>query len=376
MIQIKKTLFFLQAGVGGAERMTVLIGKFLDRTKFEVKFCIVPKGQVSSRISDFIPDGYPVIQIPEASPLKVMRSIYQVLKSEKPDVVFSSVLYLNNKILPFRYLFPSTKFIIRCENYLFTFSRKQKAMMWLSYRMADYIIAQTEEMAEELNSQLGIGNGKVFTLHNPIDTGSIEEKLKDSVSPYPDNGMLHYVASGRFAFQKGFDILVQSFAELVKKKPNAELYIIGAKDGIHEEEFCKVNNLIERLSISESVHCIGFQKNPYPYIRYADCFVLSSRWEGLPNVLIEALYVGTPVAAFKCIPIIERIVNEGKDGFMAEKEDIVSLTNAMEKAVGLGRVKMSYKGSSPENFTDLFEGATHNAFLKLLRLKPLGGGNR
>ena len=60
---------------------------------------------------------------------------------------------------------------------------------------------------------------------------------------------------------------------------------------------------------------------------------------------------------------------------MAEKEDIVSLTNAMEKAVGLGRVKMSYKGSSPENFTDLFEGASHNAFLKLLRLKP-GGGNR
>lgn len=369
----KKAIFYLQAGVGGAERMTVLIGKFLDRTKFEVKFCIVPKGQVSSRITDFIPDGYAVAQIPEASPLKVMRCIYHVLRSEKPDVVFSSVLYLNNKILPFRYLFPNTKFIIRCENYLFTFSRKQKLMMWLAYRMADYIIAQTEEMAEELTSQLGISNSKVFTLHNPIDTGSIEEKLKDSVSPYPDNGMLHYVASGRFAFQKGFDMLVQSFAELLKRKPNAELYIIGAKDGIHEEEFCKVNNLIEQLGIDGRVHCVGFRKNPYPYIRYADCFVLSSRWEGLPNVLIEALFLGTPVAAVKCIPIIERIVNEGKDGFMAEKGDIASLTDAMDKAIGLGRVKMSYKGSSPENFTDLFEGATHNAFLKLLRIKPRGG---
>lgn len=366
-----KVLFFSQAGVGGAERMTVLIGKFLDRMKFDVKFYIVPKGQVSSKITDFIPNDYPVEQIAEASPLKVMQGIFYILRREKPDVVFSSVLYLNNKILPFRYLFPKTKFIIRCENYLFTFSRKQKIMMWLFYRMADYIIAQTEEMQEELTNQLHINKSKVFTLHNPIDTKSIEEKLKNSVSPYPDNGMLHYVASGRFAYQKGFDLLVNSFAELVKKKPNAELYIIGAKDGIHEEEYYKVNSLIEQLGIGEKVHCIGFQKNPYPYIRYADCFVLSSRWEGLPNVLIEALYLGTPVASFKCIPIIERIVHEGKDGYLAEKDNILSLSSAMIQSAKLGRIEMTYKGCNSEDFTSLFCGVANGMVIKLLHL--IGG---
>lgn len=64
--------------------------------------------------------------------------------------------------------------------------------------------------------------------------------------------------------------------------------------------------------MSDCVFCVGFKNNPYVYMKHADCFVLSSRNEGLPNVMIEALYLGTPVAAYKCIPVIERIVDEGK----------------------------------------------------------------
>ena len=354
----KKALFFLQAGVGGAERMTVLIGKLLDPRKFEVKFYPVQHGDTASAITNFVPSEYETKVLPSASPFQRMKQFYRILKNEKPDVVFSSVLYINNKILPLRLLFPSIKFIIRCENYLYTFSKKQKAMMRFSYRMADYIIAQTEEMRQELVAQLRISANKVFTLQNPIDCQTIEQKMNGVASPYPLNGKKHFVASGRFAYQKGFDILVNAFAKVAEKRNDVDLYIIGSKDKGNEAEYERVWGIVEDLGLQNVVHCEGFQNNPYPYVHFADCFVLSSRWEGLPNVLIEALYLGTPAAALKCIPVVERIITDGKDGFLAEKENVDSLAEAMCKAIDMGRIESSYQSSTPEEFTQLFELAT------------------
>lgn len=371
MTNRKKALFFLQAGVGGAERMTVLIGKLLDPRKFEVKFYPVQHGDTASAITNFVPSEYETKVLPSASPFQRMKQFYRILKNEKPDVVFSSVLYINNKILPLRWLFPNTKFIIRCENYLYTFSKKQKSMMWVAYRMADYIIAQTDEMKQELVDQLGINTNKVFALQNPLDTQTIEQKMADAVSPYPENGKKHFVASGRFAYQKGFDILVEAFAKVAEKRKDVDLYIIGAKDGDHQKEYERVWSIVKEKGLEDMVHCEGFQNNPYPYVRFADCFILSSRWEGLPNVLIEALHLGTPTAALKCIPVVERIVSEGKDGYLAGKESVEELAEAMAKAVDMGRIQSSYQSSKPEDFTRLFEEASGNVYLKLLRL---GGG--
>jgi len=163
------------------------------------------------------------------------------------------------------------------------------------------------------------------------------------------------VATGRFDLQKGFDLLIRAFVEVKQKQPSAELYIVGKKDGICEDYYKEQKTLIDIYGIQDSVKCVGFQTNPYVYIKYADCFVLSSRWEGLPNVMIEALYLGTPVAAFKCVPIIERIITETKDGFLAEKEDIDGLAKAMIMASKLGRVKSMYKSASIDDFHQIFD---------------------
>lgn len=115
-----------------------------------------------------------------------------------------------------------------------------------------------------------------------------------------------------------------------------------------------MKQLIEKYGLQDCVKCVGFQNNPYVYIKYADCFVLSSRWEGLPNVMIESLYLGTPVAAFKCIPIIERIITNGIDGYLAEKDNVSSLANAMLQASRLGRVKTNYKSAQISDFQSIF----------------------
>lgn len=349
-----KVLFFVQDGVGGAERMSVLIGKNLDPRKYDVCFCLIER-TVKSSIRDFIPDDIRVYRIPNKNPLHLMWSMVTTIIKEKPYAVFSSVLNLNNKILPCRWLFPKVKVIIRCDNYLYTYNERQQRMVANLYPKADCIIAQTEEMREELLPLRGIDASKVVALHNPIDVQTIEKKLIDSSNPYKQENITKYVASGRFSYQKGYDMLVDAFAIVCQSNPASELYILGDISIEDGKPYEIMMGKAKENGIADKIHCIGYQNNPYPYIKYADCFVLSSRWEGLPNVLIESLYLGTPAAAFKCIPIIERIIDGGKTGFCAEKDNVQSLAGSMIKAAKLGKIQSTYKSSSITDFVKLFE---------------------
>ena len=283
-----------------------------------------------------------------------MIKLFWVLLKELPDTVFSTTLYINGKLLLFRNLFPNIRFVTRCENYLYTFKQIQLKRMRIAYRKADIIIAQTEEMKQELLEQLGIKENKVVVLHNPIDKSTIDEKIRNGSNPYPQDETIKFCACGRLTHQKGFDLLIEAFSIVKKTISNAHLYIVGNKDGLNKDYYKMLLGIAKKMGLLNNITFVGYQENPYIYLRYADCFVLSSRWEGLPNVMLESLYLGTPVAAFKCIPIIERIITEGKDGYLAEKEDVKSLSDAMMKAYKLVRVNTSYKLTSIESFHKFF----------------------
>lgn len=350
----KKVLMFLQSGVGGAERVTVTIGKNLDKEKFEVVFCLVGNVDKSVSIENFIPQGFSVLRLPKVTGLKLLFALKHVIKKEKPDVVFSSIMYVNSKLLACSFFFPKVKFVIRNNNYLYTLTKSQKLLLKWFYRFADAIIAQTDEMAAELVNQLKLPSTKVFALQNPIDVMTIDEK-KDASCPFEKNGKVIYVASGRCHPVKGFDILVKAFSKVLMVQTNAELHIIGKITENCEQCFQEVWGIVSSLGISKHVFFDGFQQNPYKFVKNADCFVLSSRNEGLPNVLIESLYLGTPVAATTCIPVISRIVSNGENGYLAEPENEDSLANAMIKASALGRVSSGYQSAGMNDFQRLFE---------------------
>lgn len=348
-------LVFTQSNVGGAERMSVFIGKALPKDKFNVTFCLVKKGTSQTTISNFIPNDYKTITIQADNAISATWKIQKTIIQQKPDIVFSSVLYLNDKILPLKWLFPKTKFVVRCENYLYTFNSKQQLIVKLMYDLADAIIAQTAEMKDELIYQCGISQEKVHTVENPVDTETINANIAGCANPFPDNAKKHFLASGRFAYQKGFDLLVEAFSKLRQRNKEVDLYIIGQNNGNTAQYYETIIEKCKELCIIDDVHCLGFQANPYLYVKYADAFVLSSRWEGLPNVLIEAQYLGTPAAAFKCIPIIERIIKEGVNGFLAEKDDVEQLSKAMEQALNLGRIQSTYTSATIDDFQRIFE---------------------
>lgn len=113
-------------------------------------------------------------------------------------------------------------------------------------------------------------------------------------------------------------------------------------------------NLVKDKGLQDYIHFVGYDDNPYRWMKFCDCFVLPSRIEGLPNVLVEAMYLGRPVVATKCIPFISRMVDDGNNGIICETENPQALANAMIKAVDLKNFKMTYKPSTADDFIKIF----------------------
>lgn len=350
----KRILFFIQNGVGGAERMTINIAQSLDSSQYEIIFCKVsmPYLLQNGRIDDFIPKEYKLTNIFFSGQISFLFQLYKVIKKFKPDIVFSSVMPYNQRLLFLKPLFKHTVFIVRNDNYLFTVNRLKQNVIKYTYRKASKIIAQTEEMKEELIG-LGLNPEKIIVLHNFIDEKLIADKASIH-SPFSDEPKIRFVSVGRIAPQKGFDILINAFKTVVQELPNAELYIIGDITGVHEEEYRKLKSLTVELELSENVIFTGYTPNPYSYIKNANVYVLSSRFEGLPNVLIEAQFLGTPSAATKCVPIISRMIRDGENGYLAESENAESLANAMIAATKIHSVNPVYQSSSLDDFRKIF----------------------
>jgi glycosyltransferase involved in cell wall biosynthesis len=191
-----------------------------------------------------------------------------------------------------------------------------------AYSAADLIIAQTDEMKTDLIEWYKIKKiDKVHVVFNPVDVDLIEEKIKER-SPFLPN-TVNYVGVGSVSKIKGFDLLVHAFEAVVKSNSSSHLYIIGR---ITDQTL--VDDAM-KLPYSDHIHFIGFSDNPYIYISNCDCFVLSSRTEGLPNVMLEAMYLQKPIVATRCIPFVEKAIISGVNGFVIDKDNVSELKYAL-----------------------------------------------
>ncbi len=348
----KKILFFTPPYCGGAERMTVFIAKMLPPEKFDIKFIVV--GPELGEIVKFIPTDYQIklIRLRKIWHGGLFR-IWNVIRKEKPNIVFGSLLYLNARLILAASLY-KTKVIIR-NNIAFSEIQKRvnSLLIHITYKWADLVIAQQEEMHDEIISFTGISPEKVITLHNPIDTTLIDERTK-APSPYKkSDNSIKYVWTARIDPTKGQDILLSAFKILHRQLPNTKLYIVG-KYILEDKYYQELKQYVKDNGLSDCVMFTGFDDNPYKWVVNADCYVMPSRKEGLPNSLIDAMYLGKPVVATTCIPVISRIVRDGYNGILVAPEDVEAMAAAMQKAIYLKDFKMTYTPASKEDFISLF----------------------
>lgn len=348
----KKVLFFTPSTCGGAERMTITIAKMLPQDEFEVKFVIVDR--TMGDIVRFIPTNYStsLLKIRGIWDLCTFR-IGNLIRKEKPYAVFASLMYLSARVIWVSKLF-SVKSIVRNNIDFLKALPKNRLFAKLSYRWADYIIAQQEEMREGIITFTHASPCKVITLHNPIDTALIDEKAK-ATSPYNmEEKSIKYVWTARVHRSKGQDILIRAFEIVHRAIPNSRLYLVGKYDQ-NDSYYQELKKLVDKKGLSDWVFFMGFDDNPYKWVANADCYVMPSRKEGLPNSLIDAMYLGKPVVATTCIPVVSRIVKDGYNGILVAPENIEAMADAMQKALLLTQFKMTYIGASKESFIELFK---------------------
>ncbi len=313
MVKKKKIIFVLTVlGPGGAERVVSIIANSIPRENYDPKVILFDK---TNGHADML---RPDVEILETKTQRIRNSILPILnffRKEKPDIVFASYGELNAYISIVIKLFPKIKFIARETNVVSKHvTRPEIKFFYRFYNNYHKIICQSDDMYQDLIKNFGIKKEKLVKINNPVDFLMIDEKLLHQVKPAEyDEGFKNVVAVGNLASRKGFDNLLQVFSFLKNEK--VKLFILG--DGRDRE---LLHQLKADLGL-EHVFFLGQKKNPYPYLKFADLFVLSSRYEGFPNVLLEAGACGTFALANDCPGGIREIVQSGINGEISKIED-------------------------------------------------------
>ena len=198
-------------------------------------------------------------------------------------------------------------------------------LMKIFYPRADGVVAVSKGVADDLAVVIGLPRERITVIYNPVVTPELLQKAQEPIDhPWFHPGEPPVILGvGRLTKQKDFPTLIQAFA-LVRKERPARLIILGEGEDRYELE-----ELIRKLGIASDVDMPGFVDNPYKYMAYSTVFVLSSAWEGLPTVLIEAMACGCPVVSTNCHSGPAEILENGKYGKLVAVGDAAGLAEAM-----------------------------------------------
>lgn len=307
---------------GGVERTNIYQAKGLIQRGYRVEFLTTC---ATDHYREEVDEAG--IQIVDLGPGRAMRLIPKVRKylasaaARYESVYFISCQYYVNlssmivAMLFGRHL-KTVKFINSERNHFEEFAFRKGIKNRLIpiavrhlYRFADLVIANSQETARDLSRFIA---RDVHAVYNPTINDRIDNL---SIEPISEGWFLSderpcVIAVGRLSMQKDFTTLIRAF-RLVRDKMNVRLVILG--DGEQREA---LRSEVERLQLQTDVYLPGFAKNPYKFIARSRVFVLSSKYEGLPNALIEAAYLQVPCISTECKSGPREILLDGAGGFL------------------------------------------------------------
>jgi glycosyltransferase involved in cell wall biosynthesis len=262
-------------------------------------------------------------------------AILRIIWKDRPAVVFSAIAHLNLGVALMRPLLPRTVRVVARETAVVsdTLRNRAGAKLWAMayrtlYRRFDAVVCQSEAMMLELVTHFNVRPKKARVIHNPIDRALVlrlaaEQKSADAIATCPnEDDRICLVAAGRLAEVKGFDLLIEAIALLDDRR--FWLTILG--EGPLRAD---LEAMAHECGVADRVKLIGFQLNPYRFFAESSAFVLSSRSEACPNVVLEALVCGTPVIATPASAAIFEILAGQPDCVIATEVSAISLARAI-----------------------------------------------
>jgi len=196
--------------------------------------------------------------------------------------------------------------------------------------IADRVICVSKGIENELD-ECGFNRDRLTTIHNPVSINEINSMSKQKINSEHefifDKNFKIIIAIGRLIEIKNIPLLIESYME-VNKKIKSRLLIVG--DG---PERSKLEKLIIDYNQQKNIYLLGWQNNPFNYLKRSDLFVLTSNSEGFGNVIIEAMTCGTPVISTDCQFGPNEIIQNNINGILVPVNDKLKLSEAMYKVL-------------------------------------------
>lgn len=326
----ERIAFFLSAlHGGGAERVAVNLLKGMSARDVPLDLVLAT---AEGPYLDQVPKQVPVVNLAAGRVVKAILPLSDYLRQERPCALLSHMNETNVAAVVARELAHIKTRLVLVEHNHSSVSKSKllrsrlvPPFMKLLYPRANAIVGVSRGVARDLETQLGIAEGSVNVIYNPVVDDELVGKAKDPLDhPWFQEGAPSvFLGVGRLTEQKDFLTLIKAF-ELIRRQRLVRLIILGEGESRRELEA-----MVATLGISEDVSMPGFVKNPYAYMSRASAFVLSSRDEGLPTVLIEAMACGCPVIATDCPSGPREILESGVYGPLVPVGDATALSAAM-----------------------------------------------
>ena len=319
---------------GGAERTLLNLAEGIAARGFPVDLVL---SRAEGAYMDEIPDSVRVVDLKAPRVLMCLPALIRYLQNERPKAMLAT-LYANIVAVWARQItgIPA-RIILNEQNTLTSVSNGEHDVRWKLYPAlakwfypwADCVTAVSQGVADDLTQAAQLSSDQVQVIYNPIVTPDLMKKSTEPLDhPWFRDGEPPVVLGvGRLTSQKAFEVLIEAFAQ-VRKSQQVRLLILG-----EGEDRPMLEETVRRLGLEGQVELPGFVPNPYSYMARAGLFVLSSRWEGLPTVLVEAMSLGTPVIATDCPSGPREILQGGKYGQLVAMDDPAALALAMQNVL-------------------------------------------
>jgi glycosyltransferase involved in cell wall biosynthesis len=318
-------------GMGGADRQIVSLANSLLAHEFEVRVVsMVPLEEMGRQA---LANGLPVLSLEMQrgrADLQAFRRLVSLLQNWRPHVL-TSFMYHANLMGRLAGKWAGVPLVITSIRAELTGSTARDWSLRLTNWMDHCQTTNSEEVAQSLSKRGLVSSGKVRVIPNGIDAEALRAPAGERVRVRAELGLkpeeFVWLAIGRLLPQKDYPTLLQAFAPLARSP--ARLLIAGRGPLLDE-----LQQQAQLLGIATQVMFLGVRQDIASLLAAADGFVLSSAWEGMPNVVMEALAAGTPVVATQ-VGGVPELVTTGKSGLLAPPRDPAALSQAMGQLMAL-----------------------------------------
>ena len=301
---------------GGAERVMVTVANALVEEGHAVDLVLV---KAKGDYTDLLDDGVRVVDLEASRILASLSKLIRYLRAQRPDALLSTLFFTNvMATLACWWVEDPPRLVLREAN---TVSAKGAQADHWKYRLmpilsrwfypwADRVVTVSEAAGDDLIEVTGLAEEKVRTIYNPVVTENLKEQAREPVDHpwFQTEAPPVVLGAGRLEKQKDFGTLIRAFSR-VRTDRAARLVVLGR--GSRKE---RLRTLADELGVRDDVLLPGFVDNPFKYMAEASVFVLSSRFEGLPGVLIQAMATGCPVVSTDCPSGPREILKNGQYG--------------------------------------------------------------